>query len=280
MRAIRYQDVAASEFGLRGGGGSAGIKTLIEGTNSDIDNFAVYLQELDDSFFTPRHRHNFDQFRIALQQPYNIAPKTDLQPGEIAYFPEGAYYGPQNGKPGTTVLSLHFTGPSRARYINLPELSVGLRELKRRGTVANGVFTETTESGGKRNQDSYEAVWEHIQGAELIYPKPRYAAPIMIRPQEFTWKVCAHDVRVKHLGTFTECEAAVRMYEAAGGANIPLGMDTHRCVIVVLQGTIAHGGSEFGKYSCFLTSLAERCELSGGEGGATLIEFVLPDLRG
>lgn len=279
MRATNFQEVIAKEFGLRGGAGSTSIKTLIEGVGSDVDNFAIYLQELDDTFYTPRHRHNFDQFRIALKQPYNVGPKTDLQPGEMAYFPEGAYYGPQNGTPGTEVLSLHFAGPSRSRYINLKELSAGLAELKRRGTVANGIFTEVTGDGVKHNQDSYEAVWEQLEGMQMRYPKPRYATPLTIRPDEFQWRECVGGARVKHLGTFTENEAALKMHQLAGSISISVGSERHRCVLVVIQGAIAHQSAEYAKYSCFLTNLGENCELSATTAGATLIEFVLPDLR-
>ena len=278
MKAVLNQDVVASEFGLRGGGGSKSIKTLIEGAGTDTDNFAVYLQEFEDTFYTPRHRHNFDQFRLAFQQPYNIGPKADLQPGEIAYFPEGAYYGPQNGTPGTVVLSLHFTGAGRSRYINLPQLSEGLRDLKQRGTVANGVFTETTADGVKHNQDSYEAVWEHIEGSKMVYPKPRYTEPIVIQPEQFEWKECGGGSRVKALGTFTERESALRMYALGPDGKVALGMERHRCVLVVLEGSIDHGGVEYGKYSCFLTGRGESVELGASHDGARLVEFVLPDL--
>ncbi len=279
MKFVKHDEIVASDFGLRGGGGSAKIKTLIEGCGTDIDNFAIYLQELDDTFFTPRHRHNFDQFRIALEQPYNIGPKSDLHPGEIAYFPEGAYYGPQNGTPGTVVLSLHFTGASRSRYINLPELTGGLRELKTRGVVANGVFTDTSPDGKKRNQDSYEAVWEHLEKTKMIYPKPRYTEPIIIRPEEFQWRESGNDVRTRHLGTFTEYQSAIRMHQIKPQGTLEVGMTRHRCVLVLLSGTIVQPGPEYGKYSCFLTGLAESLTLTASQNGATLIEFVLPDLN-
>jgi hypothetical protein len=51
--------------------------------------------------FSPRHRHNFEQLRWAFDQPVNYSPKLDLPPGQLGYFPEGAYYGPFTLPPGT-----------------------------------------------------------------------------------------------------------------------------------------------------------------------------------
>lgn len=279
MNSVKYEQIAPVEFGVRDDSGSTGIKTLIQGTAADPDNFAVYLQELDHTFYTPRHRHNFDQFRIALERPYNIAPKTDLHPGEMAYFPEGAHYGPQNGEPGTVVLSLHVTGPSRTRYVNLDDLTRGLEELKKRGTITNGVFTEVMSDGRKRNQDSYEAIWEQLECKKLVYPNPLYTAPILMRPEKFSWTDVGQGVREKHLGTFTENKTGLRIVEIASGASAQVGESNQRCVFIVLTGSIAGADGSYGRYSSFLTASEERALLKAESNGATLVEFVLPAFR-
>jgi hypothetical protein len=58
-------------------------------------NFRFSCDRVSDGFFSPRHRHNFDQFRYALLGTINIGKGATLKEGECGYFPEGAYYGPQ-----------------------------------------------------------------------------------------------------------------------------------------------------------------------------------------
>jgi hypothetical protein len=47
-----------------------------------------------DGNFSPRHQHTFEQLRWAFEHPVNCAPKLDLLPGHLGYFPESCYYGP------------------------------------------------------------------------------------------------------------------------------------------------------------------------------------------
>ncbi len=277
MKAVKYSDARVNAFGPRG---DAGIKTLIEGRAEDADNFAVYLQRMDEKFFTPRHRHNFDQYRVVLENRLNIGPNFDLDPGEMAYFPEGAHYGPQHGSsPSAVLLTLHVAGASRSGYINLEELTAGLGALKERGSIQNGVYTEFDASGKKRNKDSYEAVWEHLRGRELKYPRPRYPAPIKIQPDDFSWISWSAGVRTKHLGSFTECHGGWYLFELDKDARGTFGMQNHRCVIVVKDGSLVHAGMRYEKFSSFLVERGENCELQAQADGAMLIQFVLPDFR-
>ena len=52
------------------------------------------LSVVPDGYFTPRHRHNFDQIRHTLSGIQSTG-LGDLAAGECGYFPEGSYYGPQ-----------------------------------------------------------------------------------------------------------------------------------------------------------------------------------------
>src|SRR5271165_4603582 len=52
------------------------------------------FDQIGDGFYSPRHRHNFDQFRYVVYGETNISKGRDLHQGEIGYFPEGTYYGP------------------------------------------------------------------------------------------------------------------------------------------------------------------------------------------
>ena len=55
------------------------------------------LSVVPDGYFTPRHRHNFDQIRYTLSGLQSTG-LGDLAGGECGYFPEGSHYGPQQQK--------------------------------------------------------------------------------------------------------------------------------------------------------------------------------------
>jgi len=99
-----------------GGGvrtGKVGKQFLLSGDPASPGNFKFGLFHQYGDFFSPRHRHNFCQFRVQLEGlcEYGLSGKMD--PGTIGYFPEGAYYGPQGPDAGDTyTASLQLRGPS------------------------------------------------------------------------------------------------------------------------------------------------------------------------
>ena len=59
----------------------------------------------DVGYGTPRHKHAFDQFRFALDGPREIDDGF-LEPGDLGFYPEGVYYGPQKQTKPSTGLGL------------------------------------------------------------------------------------------------------------------------------------------------------------------------------
>jgi hypothetical protein len=45
-------------------GGTFHYRNLMEGTPGTIDNFQLSMGRNDKDFVSPRHRHNFEQFRF------------------------------------------------------------------------------------------------------------------------------------------------------------------------------------------------------------------------
>src|SRR5215467_11923517 len=84
-------------FGQVSGHRSGGIdfKRLIQGAPGTPDNFEFSLVRTAGDYYTPRHRHNFDQIRFCLEGSMNYAPGKNLDAGTVGYFPEGTFYGPQ-----------------------------------------------------------------------------------------------------------------------------------------------------------------------------------------
>jgi hypothetical protein len=114
--AMQYQLIGA---GHRGSGSGLAFKCFFIGQPGTPENYAFTLAKQNGSFFSPRHRHNFDQFRLAWRGDVNIAPKVDLQQGHLGYFPEGTHYGPQDDPEGNReTLVLQFGGASGQGYMS------------------------------------------------------------------------------------------------------------------------------------------------------------------
>ena len=96
-------------------GGRIDFKTLLEGRPGALNNYQLLLADTDISFKSPRHRHNFEQLRYSVKGATHTGDDCVIQEGELAYFPEGCYYGPQDqsrcGHNSLTMV-IQFGGPS------------------------------------------------------------------------------------------------------------------------------------------------------------------------
>ena len=106
---------------------------LVEGDPGSPGNFALRLVNIAGDFLSPRHRHNFDQFRMQLEGTYDYGPDGTFTPGSIGYFPEGVYYGPQTSSGDTWNLLLQFAGASGSGYTSEAEGNRAADELKQTG---------------------------------------------------------------------------------------------------------------------------------------------------
>src|SRR5262249_40413746 len=86
------------------------------------------------------------------------------------------------------------------------------------GEFKDGVFRRRADVEGKRNLDGYQAIWEHVNGRPMVYPKPRYPQPIFMDPANYEWVPveAAPGVAEKLLGVFTE-----RRSEAGCSSSTP-----------------------------------------------------------
>ena len=181
------------------------------------------LSIVPDGYFTPRHRHNFDQIRYTLTGVQSTA-LGDLGPGEVGYFPEGAYYGPQAQQGECTTLVLQFQGASGEHLLSNEEMNATYQKMMAEGAVfQNGIYTGKTASGGKKNKDSYVAIWEEHEGKRLAFPKARYRSPVMMQPQFYSWVADRKrpGIETKHLGTFNEMRTGMGFFRLQPGATLP-----------------------------------------------------------
>jgi len=206
--------------GLEHRGGMFHFRNLMEGTPGTRDNFQLSMGRNDKDFVSPRHRHNFDQFRFQLEGDLDFARNGKMTPGMVGYFPEGAAYGPQTSEATATTIVLQFGGSSGSGYLSRKEVKAGMEALKQHGTFEDGVYRRNEGEPGKRNMDGYEAIWQHANGRPLEYPKPRYPAPIMMDRAHFEWVPASPGVAEKLVGVFTERRASASFQRIEAGATL------------------------------------------------------------
>jgi hypothetical protein len=228
---------------------------VLKGDEKAKDNYRLIYAQQEGAFSGPRHRHNFDQVRFCLRGAQNYGPNCWIGPGEVAYYPEGAYYGPEVTDKECVTMTLQFGGPSGLGFVSSERIAEGMEQLKALGTFDKGIFRRSgeLEQGKKRNQDAFEAVWEHLNGKRLEYPVPRYPVPILIQPDAFPWRALGKDsgVSMKNLGVFTERSVELSMYKIEPGVDfrIPPRAGTQIGIVSTGEGQIA--GKPFAENSAF-----------------------------
>ncbi|MGO9450119.1 MAG: cupin domain-containing protein [Candidatus Binataceae bacterium] len=212
---------AAMTFGPVSGHRSGGIdfKRLIQGAPGAPDNFELSLVRIAADYYTPRHRHNFDQVRLCLEGVMNFAPGRNLEPGSVGYFPEGTFYGPQQDTTMSIALVLQMGGAAGYGFMSYDQLNAGYQRLCDYGNFDHGVFTRTTSDGRTVRKDSYEAVWEHVMRREVEYPQPRFENPVVMFPRNFNWVNAGDGFEVKRLGGFGERGLELSFIRGARGAK-------------------------------------------------------------
>src|SRR5712671_422765 len=186
MKIVQLED-APLVRGLEHRGGTFHSRTTAEGTPGTPGNFKFALSKLGPDYSGPRLRHNFDQYRYMIEGESDYGQDGPLKAGMLGYYPEGVPYGPQVNTTEIYCAVLQFGGASGSGYLLPREVKAGMEELKAFGTFKDGIFHRNAGVPGRRNSDAYQAIWEHMHGHEMVYPKGRYDAPIYADAKNFEW---------------------------------------------------------------------------------------------
>lgn len=263
-----------------GGGvrtGKVGKQFLLSGDPSSPGNFKFGLFHQYGDFYSPRHRHNFCQFRVQLEGNCEYGLSGKMKPGTIGYFPEGAYYGPQGPDQGDTyTATLQFGGPSGSGLLTPEQTAVAKKELLRFGTFEKGVFRPNPGVPDRKNMDGFEAVWEHINERKLIYPEPQYATPIMMEPDSYQWMPVtgATGLEEKILGIFTDCQIPCAVYRLQPGAKFNA---RGRGIFMVLSGNGAVAGETFRRFTAVCLDTGESTSFTADQVSEILL-LGMPDV--
>ena len=246
--------------------GGMAHKVLFEGEEGSPDNFVWVLADEGADYFAPRHRHAWDQVRLCLEGSIPIGKDMRLDEGEVGYFPEGVPYGPQEGGPNRKTLVLQVGGASGLGYLSARQLREGRMALAQEGVFEGGVFRRTTGEG-KANLDAYEAIWRQVTGGPIDYPKARYKAPVLMRPEAFAWRddPQAAGVRRRRLASFPERGLELEFLALEPGARLTLEARPERRLVFVRSGSGACNGEAFEALTAMRVEPGEAATLDASE---------------
>ena len=241
-------------------GGKMAHKRLFDGVEGSPDNYSFVLADESNEYVSPRHRHPWDQVRVCLSGAIPIGRTATVEAGEIAYFPEGVSYGPQQGGVDRLVLLLQFGGASRLGFLSFEQVSAARDELARSGSFEQGVYVRHSPAPGERaKQDGYEAVWEHVTGERLVYPEPTVRDPIVLRPAAFPW-VAAGGAQHRALGAFLPRGLSIDEWRVEPGRHLRLEPGRRRLLAFVSEGSGQVAGTRYDGHA------AIRVEPGGAAG--------------
>lgn len=266
--------------GLEYRGGMFHSRRLLEGTPGTVDNFQLSVGVSQGDFYSPRHRHNFEQIRVQLDGEAYFDRDGTMTPGTVGYFPEGVFYGPQSQKPGmvSTTAVLQFGGASGCGYLSNKETRAAMEDLNKLGEFKNGAFRRKEPLYGKKNADGNQAIWEHHHKRPIVIPKPRYAKPVMMDSHNSTWIPVegAPGVSEKLLGIFTERRTEMGRLKLEPGAS---HQATGRGVYLVLRGAGTVGDVAARALTTLHLELGETAKITATEE-MEIMHFGLPNLAG
>lgn len=257
------------------------FKRLLRREDGGPADFEFALTRFRGPYRTPRHRHNYDQIRIGLDEPISYMPGRAVLPGSIGYFPEGTPYGPQEVTNDPVTAALQFGGASGEGFVGYDALHRGFTELAGEGVFAGGVYRRTTPDGRHVNTDGYQAVWEHLTGRPMRYARPAYAEPVLLFPDAFR----AHPVEgepgvsVAPLGEFTGARTRLDLLRLDAGAT-HLDADPSRGrILFVLDGALDlaadGGGAALERWAAVHLAAGEATEVTA-RGAARVVAIGLP----
>ncbi len=280
MRIVHTDDVPYKKPRTNHREGDIEFKRLMQGTPGGVQNFEFLIAKTGGRFFGPRHRHNFEQIRLGLSGTLGKGRADTIAPGQIGYYPENCYY--QIDSSDSEIVLLQFAGPSGWGYLSYDQLYAGSAELAKLGTFKDGVFFRNPGTnlapGQKKNQDGYEAIWEHVYGRPIEYPKPRYESPVLMNPDNYPWmpEAGAPGVARRHIGSFSERRIEIAQIRLDAGARTAEAAPAAPRFLFVTAGAGTVGGAPVRKHSLVELATGESAEIAAAEA-LVLLTISMPE---
>ena len=261
---------------------SGRLATLLTGEEGAPNNYRVDFTQGDgtgEPSVEPRHRQVIEQVRYLLDGYYSYNTGQVMVPGQIGYFPESVYWGPQLRGPDLRMLVIQFGGPDGLGYPSMAQRRRGYESLMAKGgQFEDGMHVWIDELGVRHVQDGYEALTEQIVGRKLVYPPPQYEAPIFMNPKSFTWQRDSENdaLERKSLGVFTENDLRVQCLRIRKGGSISFGSEPVPEILFLDQGRIVHEEAVYTRFTAFGTISGDASETLTALDDSELLYVKLP----
>lgn len=279
MKIVHADEIATIKASAHRVGASM-RQRLLDGPPGALDGYSLVIARPKDRY-SPRHRHNFEQFRYQIEGVADYSRTGKLHPGMIGYFPESVHYGPQLQGEGQSLclLTLQFGGAGGGGYAGRTAVMEATEELMKLGTFKDGVFHRNPGTPGKKNVDGFQAIWEHINKRPLVYAKPRYEAPVLMHPDHYDWVPveASPGAYEKVMGVFTERRAQCGFVRLDAGASWQGGGG--RDIYFVVEGTGTVEGQGYRKFTTVELKKGETARFEAGEP-TEILNLRLPNLEG
>jgi hypothetical protein len=232
---------------------------LLPGTGFTADLYHYMASDVD--FSTPRHHHNFDQIRYCISGEMNFGRGNRTNTGDIAYFPAGAWYGPQRiHEAYIFIIQWSPDWVTRAAH------DQAMKEMRKVGEFQEGYFVYTDERGRRRRKDSINAIFEYALKRPFTIPTPRYTGPIVMNPEAYTWSNSRDGLQYKQLGRFTEHDLSIYKvrWEDEDALHTLRGDRTH--CLFTLCGNISAEGRPYECHTMLWSDFDESVQVAGENG--------------
>jgi hypothetical protein len=215
-------------------------------------------------FTAPRHHHDFEQIRISMTGVQDFGQGQVTEEGWIAYFPAGAYYGPERID-GASIFQIQWSD----FWITRANHERAFAVLAQNGEFSGGKYSWTDENGIVQTKDAQNAIWEHVWGRESVIPVPRYPQPVLMNPEAFEYVTSDTGLATKVLGRFTERDVAITKIRWDERATYSLPADRTYCLFTN-AGDIEVDGRTCGRHTVVWSDYGENVDVSGAPGAEAL----------
>jgi hypothetical protein len=114
---------------------------------------------------------------------------------------------------------------------------------------------------------------------KLVYPAPRFEAPIFMRHESFKWRPTGHPgVWAKTLGVFTERELRVEMVKLDAGVEWSSPPGNAIVLSFVFDGSGDCGGKTYRQYSVIETTSGESLNFRA-DAATEIVRLIMPMLH-
>lgn len=237
-----------------------------------------------DAFVTPRHHHAFQQIRWSLSGSINYAPDQDIAEGDLAYFPRGAWYGPQLKETGFGIgMQFGFNGEHQRGPDWERTRAEALERLQARGKFEGGTYISVDPETGKTIerdavQALYEENYEGRTGEKFVIPDEGYDAPILLHPKAFAYFELSPGVEIKKFGSFYDhpgpnADLRLSMLRFSDGGTFEFGPDRAQVAWSTSAG-LEVDATKYPEHTCLYSPRGDTAQIAG-HGGVELhvVEF-------